>query len=74
MSKSGVIVGGAIGAIAVIAVFAFILIPTSLQPETPSNDLIVSNGHGVSTVGETVRTSRFSEKRCDTAKEMTFLE
>ena len=53
MSKSGVIVGGAIGAIAVIAVFAFILIPTSLQPETPSNDLIVSNGHGVSTVGET---------------------
>jgi len=41
MGKSGVIVGGAIGAIAVIAVFAFILIPTSLQPEIPSNDLIL---------------------------------
>ena len=53
MVKSGVMVGGAIGAIAVIAVFAFILMPTSLQPEIPSNDLIVSNGHSVSTVGET---------------------
>ncbi|MCH6571265.1 MAG: trypsin, partial [Thaumarchaeota archaeon] len=53
MVKSGVMVGGAIGAIAVIAVFVFILIPTSLQPEIPSNDLIVSNGHSVSTVGET---------------------
>ncbi len=53
MSKSGVIIGGVIGAIAVIAVFAFILIPTSLQPEIPSNDLIISNGHSVSTVGET---------------------
>ncbi|MFB3114251.1 MAG: trypsin, partial [Nitrosopumilaceae archaeon] len=53
MVKSGVMVGGAIGSIAVIAVFIFILIPTSLQPEIPSNDLIVSNGHGVSTVGET---------------------
>jgi len=54
MDKSGVIVGSAIGAFAVIAVFAFIILPTSLQSEIPSNDLIVSNGHGVSTVGETI--------------------
>ena len=53
MEKSGVIFGSAIGAIAVLAVFAFILIPPSLQPEIPPNDLIVSNGHGVNTVGET---------------------
>lgn len=52
MEKSGLIVGGVVGAIAVLAVFAFILIPPSLQPEIPSNDLIVSNGHGVSIVGE----------------------
>ncbi len=53
MDKAGVVVGSAIGAFAVIAVFAFIILPTSLQSEIPSNDLIVSNGHGVSTVGET---------------------
>mgnify|MGYP003344387297 CR=1 FL=1 len=54
MDKSGVIVGSAIGAFAVIAVFVFILVPPSMQPDIPSNDLIVSNGHGVSTVGETI--------------------
>ncbi|MFB5646383.1 MAG: S1C family serine protease [Nitrosopumilaceae archaeon] len=53
MDKSGVLVGSAIGAIAVIAIFVFIFVPTSLQQDIPSNDLIVSNGHGVSTVGET---------------------
>ncbi|HET6517978.1 MAG TPA: trypsin-like peptidase domain-containing protein [Nitrosopumilaceae archaeon] len=53
MDKSGVIVGGAIGAVVVMAIFAFSLIPPSLQPENPSNDLIISNGHTVSTVGET---------------------
>ncbi|MFB5645420.1 MAG: trypsin-like peptidase domain-containing protein, partial [Nitrosopumilaceae archaeon] len=53
MDKSGVLVGSAIGAIAVIAIFVFIFVPTSLQQDIPSNDLIVSNGHGLSTVGET---------------------
>ncbi len=53
MDKSGVLVGSGIGAIAVFAVFAFVLIIPSMQPEIPSKDLIVSNGHGLSIVGET---------------------
>ncbi|MFQ5573883.1 MAG: S1C family serine protease, partial [Nitrosopumilaceae archaeon] len=53
MEKSGLIVGGSIGAITVIAIFAFVFIPSSIQPEIPSKDLIITNGHSVSTVGET---------------------
>jgi len=52
MEKSGVIVGGALGAIAVLIIFAFVISPPeSISPSTP--ELVVSNGHGVSTVGET---------------------
>ena len=53
MDKSGIAIGSGIGAIVVVAVFVFFLIPSNLQPEVPSKDLIVSNGHDVSTVGQT---------------------
>jgi len=50
MDKSGVFVGGAVGAIIVVAIFAvlFVVPPESMKPE-----IVVSNGHGPSTVGET---------------------
>jgi S1-C subfamily serine protease len=49
MGKSGVFVGGVTGAIIVIVVFAvlFVSLPESIKPE-----IVVSNGHTVSTVGE----------------------
>jgi S1-C subfamily serine protease len=53
MDKSGIIIGGVFGAIAVLVIFAVILIPpTSIEPPT-SKGLVVSNGHDTSTVGET---------------------
>ena len=50
MDKSGVFVGGIIGAVMVIAIVAVLFVspPESLKP-----DIIVSNGHASSTVGET---------------------
>ncbi len=52
MEKSGVILGGALGATAVLVIFVFIISsPESVSPPTP--ELVVSNGHSVSTVGET---------------------
>ena len=51
MEKSGVILGGALGATAVLVIFVFIISsPESVSPPTP--ELVVSNGHSVSTVGE----------------------
>jgi len=51
MEKSGVILGGALGATAVLVIFAFIISsPESISPPTP--ELVVSNGHSVGTVGE----------------------
>ena len=50
MDKSGVIVGSALGAIIVLVVFAFVLNP---PPTISPKELVVSNGHGPSTVGET---------------------
>ena len=49
MDKSGVFVGGAIGAIIVIVIFVVLFVspPESIKPE-----IIVSNGHTPSTVGE----------------------
>ncbi len=49
MDKSGVFVGGAIGAVIVIVIFAVLFVspPDSIKPE-----LVVSNGHTPSTVGE----------------------
>ncbi len=56
MDKSGVFVGGAIGAIIAVTIFAVLFVspPESIKPE-----IIVSNGHGPSTVGET--TSLYSK-------------
>ncbi len=49
MEKSGIIVGGFLGATVVLIVFTFLMIPpaTILPPE-----IIVSNGHPATTVGE----------------------
>jgi len=51
MDKSGVFVGGAIGTIIVIVIFAVLFVspPESIKPE-----IIVSNGHTPSIVGETI--------------------
>ena len=49
MTKSGFIVGGVIGAVAVILIFAFVLMPAQ-QISTP--DLIISNGHDVTKFGD----------------------
>jgi len=49
MDKSSVIVGAALGSTLVLIVFAFVIMP----PDTISRELIVSNGQGISTVGET---------------------
>ena len=42
MTKSGFVVGGLIGATAIILLFAFVFIPSQ---EIAMPDLIVSNGH-----------------------------
>ena len=57
MDKSGIIVGTSVGAAIVLALFAvlFISSPESIKPE-----IIVSNGHSASTVGEV--TSIYSKK------------
>jgi len=49
LTKSGFIVGGVIGAAAVILIFAFVLMPAQ-QISTP--DLIISNGHDVTKFGD----------------------
>ena len=49
MDKSGVIVGGSLGAISVLIVFALIMIPPN---EIEKPEIVVTNGHGPSIVGE----------------------
>ncbi len=49
MDKSGVLVGGIIGAIMVVAIVAVLFIS---PPESMKPDIIVSNGHASNTVGE----------------------
>ena len=49
MYKSSMIAGAALGSTIVLIVFAFVIMP----PDIPSKELIVSNGQGISTVGET---------------------
>ncbi len=49
MDKSGVIVGGIVGAVFVMVVFAVIMVP---PPNTIKPEIVVTNGHDVSTVGE----------------------
>ena len=50
MDKSGVFVGGAIGVAITIVIVAVLFVS---PPESVKPDIIVSNGHGPSTVGET---------------------
>ena len=57
MDKSGVIVGGIAGAVVVMVVFAFIMVP---PPSMIKPEIIVTNGHDISAVGET--TPSYSKK------------
>ncbi len=57
MDKSGVIVGGITGAALVLVVFTIIMIP---QPNAIKPEIVVTNGHDVSAVGETI--SSYSKK------------
>jgi len=63
LTKSGLIVGGVIGAAAVILIFAFVLMPAQ-QISTP--DLIISNGHDVTKFGD--------ETILSTKKSLTLVE
>ncbi len=49
MEKSGIIVGSMLGTTVILLVFAFVMIP---PPSISPPEIIVSNGHGPSTVGE----------------------
>ncbi len=49
MDKASMIVGAALGSTIVLIVFAFVIMP----PDPISRELIVSNGQGIGTVGET---------------------
>lgn len=51
MEKSGVIVGGITGAVIVLVVFAIIMIP---QPNAIKPEIVVTNGHDLSAIGEIV--------------------
>jgi len=49
LAKSGFVVGGVVGATAIILLFTFILIPSQ---EIGTHDLITSNGHNATTLGD----------------------
>jgi len=49
LAKSGFVVGGIVGATAIILLFTFILIPSQ---EIGTPDLITSNGHDATTLGD----------------------
>ena len=55
MTKSGFIVGGVVGATAIILLFTFILIPSQ---EIGTPDLITSNGHSATTLGDVLSSSK----------------
>ena len=55
MAKSGFVVGGIVGATAIILLFTFILIPSQ---EIGTPDLITSNGHDVTTLGDVLSSSK----------------
>ena len=54
MEKSGLIVGGILGATVALLAFAFVMIPA---PSIGPPEISVTNGHGGSTVGEEVSVS-----------------
>jgi S1-C subfamily serine protease len=51
LDRSGVIVGGITGAVIVLVVFAIIMIP---QPNAIKPEIVVTNGHDLSAIGEIV--------------------
>ncbi|SVD64058.1 uncharacterized protein METZ01_LOCUS416912, partial [marine metagenome] len=55
MAKSGFVVGGIVGATAIILLFTFILIPSQ---EIGTPDLITSNGHDATTLGDVLSSSK----------------
>ena len=55
MAKSGFVVGGVVGATAIILLFTFILIPSQ---EIGMPDLITSNGHDATTLGDVLSSSK----------------
>jgi len=55
LAKSGFIVGGVVGATAIILLFTFILIPSQ---EIGTPDLITSNGHDAITLGDVLSSSK----------------
>jgi len=55
LAKSGFVVGGIAGATAVILLFTFILIPSQ---EIGTPDLITSNGHSATTLGDVLSSSK----------------
>ena len=57
MAKSGFIVGGVVGATAIILLFTFILIPSQ---EIGTPDLITSNGHDATILGDVLSSSKSS--------------
>jgi len=57
LAKSGFIVGGVVGATAIILLFTFILIPSQ---EIGTPDLITSNGHSATTLGDVLSSSKSS--------------
>ena len=57
MAKSGFVVGGIVGATAIILLFTFILIPSQ---EIGMPDLITSNGHDATTLGDVLSSSKSS--------------
>jgi len=57
LAKSGFIVGGVVGATAIILLFTFILIPSQ---EIGTPDLITSNGHDATILGDVLSSSKSS--------------
>jgi len=57
LAKSGFIVGGVVGATAIILFFTFIIIPSQ---EIGTHDLITSNGHDATTLGDVLSSSKSS--------------
>jgi len=55
LAKSGFVVGGIVGATAIILLFTFILIPSQ---EIGTPDLITSNGHDAITLGDVLSSSK----------------
>ena len=54
MTKSGFVVGGIVGATAIILLFAFIIVPSQ---EIGTPDLITSNGHSATILGDEISSS-----------------